>query len=327
MMRRTINEALSSVFLIATTLQKVSRKVFSKFLNEASNDDSAGFCQISIIDVLEVLEQNADLGDCRVIFIHSAFKGLGSFKEKPPEILAELKKWIGEDGLLVFPAFTMQGTQEAAISGVDCVDLDKAKITTGVLPGFSAKDHDFQRSNHPTHSITACGSYSTDLSLHGQDGTATGKSSIFWELIQRKALVVNLGTTLNETTLVHAYEEIQQEDFVFKSVGRPKTVSVKLNGEINQKTLKPLRARLSIIRDVNRLKAALISTGAMREIKFGRGVIQLISARGMYAATEECNQKEGSQSMENSFHYLSFDVELFFGAKSGVSVIVSSAQP
>ena len=87
------------------------------------------------------------------LMIHSSYKALGKFTEKPHEVINELKNWMKDGGTLLFPTFTMASNQYKELCKHSEFDLDNLKITTGVLPHFASNNEDFQRSFHPTHSV------------------------------------------------------------------------------------------------------------------------------------------------------------------------------
>lgn len=243
---------------------------------------------ISIRSLISKLEDHG-ISSKDTILIHSSFKALGRFVERPDEIISELKLWMTDTGTILFPTFTMASTQYNEVSSHSKFDLDKIRITTGVLPHFASKDRDFVRSLHPTHSVVAFGKYSQELlDEHGKDGTATGITSPFYKMMNYNGKIVNLGVGLNQTTAVHVIEEVPNLFFPIRSVSKKKfNVNVSYNGRSENFKIKPLCAELYHIRDVDQIKAPLLEAGGIVEFEYGDGMIQIIDCVILYKTLSE----------------------------------------
>lgn len=274
----------------------VTKKLLGKFI---SNKKSACSNQIektpeviSVKSLISKLEEHG-ISSQDTILIHSSFKALGKFIERPNKIISELKSWMADGGTILFPTFTMASTQYNEVSSHSTFDLDNKKITTGVLPGFASKDKGFQRSFHPTHSVVGFGKYSGELlDEHGKDGTATGVTSPFYKMMQFNGKIINLGVGLNQTTAVHSIEEVPSGFFPIRSISNKSfNVSVSKGGRSESFKIKPLRPELYHIRDVEQLKTPLIEAGALVEIEFGDGIIQIIDSVLLYKTLKKLTSK------------------------------------
>lgn len=264
-------------------IKRIFSKKFIRNTNISKNYKEKIPKIISIESLISELEEHG-VSSNDVLFIHSSYKALGRFVEKPNEIISKLKIWMADRGTLLFPAFTMASSQHNEISSNSEFNLDSLRITTGVLPFFAAKDKDFHRSFHPTHSVVSYGKYSRELlNEHGQDGTATGITSPFYKMIKHEGKIINLGVGLNQTTAVHTIEEVPNIFFPIKTVSK-KEFNVSISKESCTKNfqIKPLAPGLHNIRDVDQVKPALHDAGALVEFKFGDGVIQIIDSNLLY---------------------------------------------
>lgn len=266
--------------VIKLLIQKLARK-YKK--NVKINH---GNCVVDFNEVLEFFVES-EIKASDKIFIHSSYKGLGKFQQKPNEIISLLKNFFGESGVLMFPAFTMKKSQYDTVKDGFVFDLENLKITTGVLPGLANKDPEFIRSLHPTHSVLAygCDAFEATKS-HGEDGSSTGVLSPFWYLVKENGYVVNIGTDFNTMTLVHTFEEMYQEFFPIKTLSDlKKRVVVKNYGVSKTLLIKLFQPNLHFIRDVNVLKKYL-SNDDFRYKKIGSGYVQIIRAKAIFEGIE-----------------------------------------
>lgn len=274
----------------------IIKKVLSKYI---FNEQSVHIHEIektpkvfSVKSLILKLEENGVSSE-DTIFIHSSYKALGKFVERPSLIISELKEWMSDRGTIMFPVFTMASTQYNELNSQTEFDLKRKKITTGVLPGFAVKDESFRRSLHPTHSVAGFGKHSIELlEDHGKDGTATGTSSPFYKMMKYRGKIINLGVGLNQTTAVHSIEENPSVFFPIRTIENTIfNVSVSDGERTEHFKIKPLRSELFYIRDVDQLKIPLINSGALVEIEFGDGIIQIIDSVLLYETLKELANK------------------------------------
>ena len=140
-----------------------------------------------------------------VLFVHSSFRSLGKVEGGAKTVIEAFLDCLGEEGTLVFPAFTFDVSLENPvfneINSKSCVGYLSEYFRTEVVGA--------KRSLHATHSCTAKGKYADFLiQNHELDGCAVGKNSPIYKLLQLNGKILFLGCSTDRNTAMHGVERL-----------------------------------------------------------------------------------------------------------------------
>lgn len=152
------------------------------------------------------------------LFIHSSINYLNvEFSAfKALTILIDL---VGEEGLLLFPAWHFEDRAEDYLQNEDNIfDVKRSKTVTGLLPELARRFPNAQRSAHPTTSIVAIGKNAKEvISGHETSLYPCGKSSPYYKMLKYDAKIIGLGVSSNFLSFVHCPEDVMAKDFPFQT--------------------------------------------------------------------------------------------------------------
>jgi len=136
------------------------------------------------------------------VMIHSSFSSIKDIEGGAETILRALKDYFC-DGLILLPTHTWASMKE------DSAVFDKSAQNScvGYLTNVAIKDPDFIRSNHPTHSVVACGK-NAEAYIKDDDYAKTPASpdGSFGKL-KNGAKILFIGCPLSKNTFIHSIEE------------------------------------------------------------------------------------------------------------------------
>lgn len=140
-----------------------------------------------------------------VVLMHSSMKALQT-AIAPEEFLRQLLDYLGEAGTLLLPALSYNILNGSAPYVFDSA-ITPACI--GLLPETFRKMPGVVRSQHPTHSVCACGAKARQLTQnHHLDDTPVGPNSPFRLLPKVGGKILMLGDVLRCCTFMHGVEEV-----------------------------------------------------------------------------------------------------------------------
>lgn len=140
------------------------------------------------------------------LFIHSSFRALGAVEGGAKTVIEGLKSYLGEEGTLVFPAFSW-----------DSVTREKTEFfyhetpsCVGYLPEyFRTQVFGVVRSVHGTHGCSALGKRAEELvANHENDETPVGKNSPLYKLKDIGGKILFIGCSTDRNTSMHGVEEL-----------------------------------------------------------------------------------------------------------------------
>lgn len=138
-----------------------------------------------------------------ILMIHSSYKSLGEVEGGGQTVINAFKEAL-KDGLLLFPTHTWGSIQKSG----QIMDKKSPNSNVGYLTNLAILDSDFVRSNHPTHSVCACG-VNANLYIKDDDyATSPAPANGSFGKLINGGKILFLGAPLSKNTFVHALEEI-----------------------------------------------------------------------------------------------------------------------
>ncbi len=144
------------------------------------------------------------------VMVHSSLSSMGNVDGGELTVIDALKEVIGEEGTLLFPAFTFSTSYYdnyfSYKNTPSCVG--KISETFRNLDGVV-------RSFHPTHSVSASGKYAIEITKdHYLDDTPVGANSPLRKLPKYNGKILILGCTFAANTFMHGMEELAEVFYV-----------------------------------------------------------------------------------------------------------------
>jgi aminoglycoside 3-N-acetyltransferase len=227
-----------------------------------------------------LVSQLRALGVCEgaSLLVHSSVRAVGPVERGAEGLLEALLAAVGDEGLLVLPAFTYWHSLE--------FDPATASGRTGVLGELLRARPGAVRSLHPTHSVVAYGPRAARLVERHHLETSLGEGSPFDTLARSGGEVLLLGVGHTANTTIHTGEALAPASYLdlpFREGqarnARVSTPSGWLDVELD--TLPGCSAAFGAIERPLRLRRAV------RDGRVGRAVCQLVPAAEIVSATVE----------------------------------------
>lgn len=169
---------------------------------------------------------NCGLEKGDTVIVHSSFKSMGEVEGGAETVIQAFLDVLGEEGTLVFPTFCQKDFDKA----YETWHLDKPS-DVGYLTNYFRKREGSLRSDHPTHSVAACGKnakWLTETHGHthkrfGSMGDTPFSADSPWEkMYNTNAKVLLLGVSGMFVTFRHYAEYVYMEDILKKLEGNEK---------------------------------------------------------------------------------------------------------
>lgn len=147
--------------------------------------------------------KNIGIKDTDWVMVHSSLKSVGEIEGRADTLINAMIE-ATKNGLLVFPTHTWATIREDE----QVFDVNNSDSCVGALTNIVRKDSRFIRSNHPTHSVCACGKEANSyIHLDDTATTPTPVNGCFGILKDKNAKILFLGAPLTKNTFVHSVEE------------------------------------------------------------------------------------------------------------------------
>ena len=211
-----------------------------------------------------------------MLCVHSSFKSLGAVEGGADTVLCALLDLLGENGTLLFPAFTFGLLHEPA----PVFDYDNTPSCVGYLSERFRTAFATGRSIHLSHSYSACGKHAAELLTHPEDTTPCGIDTPLAKLLLSGGDLLLLGCGMNTLTAAHVVEEAAEVPYVkFKTIPN---AQLRRNGET-----RPLASRVvePFSYDFERLRLPLTESGALRSGNIGNAAATLIAGKPLFDIT------------------------------------------
>jgi len=161
---------------------------------------------------VEAALRTAGVGAGDAIFFQAGMAAFGTIVGGPATVIAALEAVVGEQGLIVMPAFPMGGLTVEYLRSTPVVDLRSAPSAMGSVSETFRRSPGVVRSAHPTHSVSAWGKGAAEL-VGGHEAAATpfGAGTPYERLIERGGIQVFFGTGVRPLTMYHVFECLRDE--------------------------------------------------------------------------------------------------------------------
>jgi aminoglycoside N3'-acetyltransferase len=155
---------------------------------------------------LEAIFEELELPRSGVLYVQSSTDWLGKAGFSASETLTALLEWT-KTGTLVMPAYPFRTTHLEYLSSHPRFDLKKSPAAIGLIPEVFRRTARVHRSLDPDFSIAALGRDSADIvRTEAADEDPFGDHSVYARLIQRGAMMVGLGVSLNTNSFIHVID-------------------------------------------------------------------------------------------------------------------------
>jgi len=181
--------------------------------------------KVTQIDIKNAaIELGINSGD--MLLIHSSFKSMGEVEGGAESVVQGFLDVLGEEGTLVFPTFCQKDFEHS----YETWHMDKPS-DVGYLTNYFRKREGSIRSDHPTHSVAACGSKAKWLTeSHGHTHKRFGSmgdtpfsiDSPWEKMYNEDSKVLLLGVNPMSITFRHYAEYLYVEELLKSIEGHPK---------------------------------------------------------------------------------------------------------
>lgn len=175
-----------------------------------------------------------DLADAGIrpddtLLVHSSMKKIGLVEGGADTVIDTFIDYFHQHGLIVFPSLTYTLAHVYDPDSPRCqkcggrpgyclakgwqgrtpeFHANSTPACIGLLPNLFLSRPNIFRSLNPTHSLAACGPDAEEFTRgHELGNTPCGKHSPWWKLYLRHAKILHLGSTIHNTTYLHAVDE------------------------------------------------------------------------------------------------------------------------
>ena len=161
-------------------------------------------------------------------------------------------------------------------------DVRTAPVAMGAVNEKFVDMEGTVRSIHPTHSVVALGPRAMDYAgEHHLDETPFGLHSPYYKLLKNNAVIMLFGATLNNLTFIHAIEDMVGDEHPVRVYSKHRFVVDCIDWDGNPlKVMTTCHAPFKgIMRDVERVRETMLSSGAMTTVPLGEGEFIMINCR------------------------------------------------
>lgn len=291
---------VQKIFAISPHVEMFARRVYWMNVKSLSQKAKKAKTVTSIQDVdfskIKDFLKTSGIKNKDLLVVHSAFSALKGCKMKPDGVLDELIELIGTEGTLAMPAMPKFKNQVAVDEYLtkdtsDVVyeyDVQKTKISTGLLPGFLNKREGAIRSRHPINTMVALGPLSetiTNGNLDGDSPLACGTNSSWKKCVDNDAFVIGLGTDLTHSlTMIHVAEDVLDEKWPVKEWYRDKKFIIKDGDFQEERTLRERVPKWGALHYGERtLCKDLINSGIMKSAVIDGVIVEVLKAKELIA--------------------------------------------
>jgi aminoglycoside N3'-acetyltransferase len=141
-----------------------------------------------------------------VLYVQSSTDWLQKAGFSASETLAALLDWTAA-GSLVMPVYPFRTTHVEYLSASPRFDVRKSAAAIGLIPEVFRRTAGVRRSLDPDFSIAALGADSADIvRTNPDDDDPFSAASVYARLIERGAIMVGLGVSLNTNSFIHVID-------------------------------------------------------------------------------------------------------------------------
>ena len=251
-------------------------------------------------DLISALKNNGIARGAKLV-LHSSYKSI-DFEGAPEEVCKGFMEAIGEEGLLVMPAHSLNFKKFPKNLGP--YNPGRSPSVVGAISDAFWRIPRVARSMHPTHSVAAWGRGSKELIAGHEKIDAVGTDSPLERFSRTDGKILMLGCTLKACTMGHVAEWQAQVPYLAEHYdptwGFEAEYIDEIDGKVKTYIFKTVPGcSVGFDNAVPWLKEA----GFLKEISLNKEVSYLIDAAGfMKVVTEKLKQNPGALLVQDEEH-------------------------
>ncbi|HEX8029086.1 MAG TPA: AAC(3) family N-acetyltransferase [Vicinamibacterales bacterium] len=162
---------------------------------------------------LQQIFEELELPRSGVLYVQSSTDWLQKAGFSGSDTLTALQEWTSA-GTLVMPTYPFRTTHVEYLRSSPRFDVRKSAVAIGLIPEVFRRMEGVQRSLDPDFSIAALGRDSRDIvRIDAADEDPFSRDSVYSRLIERGAMMVGLGVSLNTTSFIHVIDSHLSGDY------------------------------------------------------------------------------------------------------------------
>ncbi len=210
-----------------------------------------------------------------VLLVHSSLSSVGVVPGGAATVIRALLAALGPKGTLVMPSHTWDRPGR----GDFAFDIGKTPSCVGAISERFRTIPGAIRSLHPTHSVVAIGPKARNL-IAGHDTAKTpcGEGTPYARMIEERAQILFLGTTLDHNTMFHTFEAYADWPYLLRDEDEAFSVT---DGSGSTKTMRFRRHARGPDRRYGAITPLLQQAGILRKGRVGASESLLVESAPM----------------------------------------------
>lgn len=213
------------------------------------NEKAKAIEKVNINDLKKnLIKAGIKKGD--VLIVHSSMKGIRGFEMAPEEIISYLKDLVGEEGMLLMPAYPQYPDSVTKMQYNEVYsetyeyDVNNTASWTGLITNLFWKGEDVTRSHYPNNTLSAWGKNSTEIFREEmRSDLAFDKYSAWSYCVERSAKVLFLGIHAHHAlSEIHIAEDFLDEKWPIKGWYTQKRYRIIRDGDVVEKVCRVRKA-------------------------------------------------------------------------------------
>ena len=214
-----------------------------------------------------------------LVVLHSSLSSLGWVLGAEDTVIAAMLDALGPEGTLVAPTFThcfapAKG-QPAGNQGP--FDMVRTPTVLGRISEAVRRRPDAVRSNHPIHSVAACGPLAREVVRGHESQSDFGPESPFGRIVEHNGTIVLLGVGQRVNSTLHAVEDSLNMPYLREMKAHVSQPDGRTDVFVCRKC--PVGDRDFYRGEDSKWEAAVGQTGAVRRERLGEADVQIMEAR------------------------------------------------
>ncbi len=161
-------------------------------------------------DLVSALHNNGIIRGTKLL-LHSSYKSI-DFEGAPEEVCQSFMEAVGDEGLLVMPAHSMNFKNHPKAKGP--YNPGRSPSTTGAITESFRKMPRVARSLHPSHSVAAWGTGARELVKGHEKVDAEGAGSPLEKFSQMESTILLMGCSIQSATIMHVAEWLAEVPYL-----------------------------------------------------------------------------------------------------------------
>ena len=244
-------------------------------------------------DVLKFLSDNGVVEGTNIV-VHSSYANLKPIALSPREVIEELIKLIGEKGTIAMPVIrkfdedklTLKEQLRDQIKDITCTyDVQKSKVTSGVLAYTLMKFPESVTSNFPLNPLTAFGPLSKAMmknNLEGEAPSAHGPNSSWKFCADNDAFVIYLGVDFGHHLTMQQVAAESNIKWPIKDFYVERKFNIIDGEESLNKTIKERRLKWTMYLAEKNVRRELVNEGIVKVTKIKEVPVCILKAKELF---------------------------------------------